>query len=197
MQVAIWSCARSRATRIPSGRKGNWMTTSLPSLASSRPSLYIPFGSSALVSTKTGPSVREESSRSAFRCSTPAAFVPATESHTPSRRPRSLIRRASSALALSRNNRMAAGFYIAVSTLAGRGGREGAGRLFPFFRLLVAEERHRGAVLASGASRLLGVGRNRQRRMRLVLDVIRLGELCRRDGSDVQLWVEQAASMAR
>src|SRR5262245_2327933 len=105
---------------MPSGRTGRRMTMSLPSLASSRPSLYIPFGSSEPVSTSTGPSVSDAISRTAFRYSVPAASAPEIETQAPSSSPKSLTRRASSALALSRKKRMEGGFYNQTASGNGR-----------------------------------------------------------------------------
>src|SRR5262245_20952685 len=96
---------------MPSGPIGTWTTTSLPSLASSRASLYIPFASAGESSAQTGPSVAEENSRIARRYSRPASSAAAAVSQTPSSSPQSRARRASSGFPLSRKRRMEGGFY--------------------------------------------------------------------------------------
>src|SRR5712691_4531556 len=94
---------------MPLGLKGSRITTSLPSLASSRASLYIPLGSAEVGSTQIGPSHTAATSRIARRYSTPAVCEAAEDSHTPSKSPQSRIFLASSTLALSRKKRMGQG----------------------------------------------------------------------------------------
>src|SRR5262245_7734610 len=151
---------------------------SLPSLASSRASLYMPLASSADSSARTGPSVSEAKSRTALRKSTPSARAPETDNQTPSSRPRSLIRRASSALALPRKNRMRPGFYMGP----GPGPRSGL--------VFVVVEKV-GLVLLglwTWDLRLGTFSRPRQRGLRLLVALVVFGELG--DGDDAVALLE-------
>ena len=95
------------------------------------PPCTCPWRPTASSSTQTGPSVRDESSRTTRRNSTPAAWTASCVSQTPSRRPQSRAFLASSGLALSRKNRIG-GRIVCQSPLGGpsrhadEGGAEGA-----------------------------------------------------------------------